>query len=84
VGEWEWRHENGALREKGTFENGEEIGRWQSWYPNGSEAGVGNYANGMRTGEWQWKRDNGEVWRKTVFVEGRDQTYRSESDETDE
>ena len=85
VGDWEWGHENGAIREKGRFEDGDEVGTWQSWYPNGSEAGKGDYANGMRTGDWIWKRENGEEWRRTTFIEGRDQSFRNiDSDEDDD
>ncbi|MCP5023501.1 MAG: hypothetical protein GY930_17240 [bacterium] len=41
-----------CLAQRGSFEDGNRIGKWTMWYPDGSKRGEGEFADNLMTGEW--------------------------------
>ena len=52
-------HENGKIREEGTFKNQEMDGMWTHWFENGMKRTEKNYNNGKITGKWTYWEEDG-------------------------
>ena len=53
IGLWEWRWDNGTLKEAGTFLRGRRSGHWRSWSADGTLESECDFANGAPVGG-QW------------------------------
>lgn len=62
--------DDGAIRRKGQYLNGEKIGLWTTFYPNGEIREEGNYANNVEIGEWSSYNLNGTISAKYSYVKG--------------
>ena len=51
-GPWTFWHENGAVREVGTYIDGIKHGRWLSYWPNHQRKMEGSYEAGQKIGFW--------------------------------
>ncbi|MBE7635106.1 hypothetical protein G1K66_12010 [Tenacibaculum finnmarkense] len=63
VGLWKEYHENGNIKEIGTYDDkGYRTGSWKSYHENGMPYQIGQYSNNMKIGYWEHYHDNGEIW----------------------
>jgi len=66
-------HENGQLKEKGTFNNGEPngpSGLWLRYYENGQLSEKYTYKDGWRNGRYEWYYENGQLKEKGTCKDG--------------
>jgi antitoxin component YwqK of YwqJK toxin-antitoxin module len=66
----EWKHyylENGKLRFKGKFIDGEPDGEQIFYYPNGKVKQVGKYVGGLKEGEWKFYDETGFLFLTILF-----------------
>jgi antitoxin component YwqK of YwqJK toxin-antitoxin module len=72
-------HDNGQLKEKGNYRNGEKEGAWSFHHDNGQLREKGNYRNGEKEGAWSFYHDNGQLREKGNYrnseLEGEWITY---------
>lgn len=66
-GEWLNYWENGRLKDKTTFKNGQLDGAWESYSPESVLKLKGNYKNGYKVGEWTSYFNNGRLKEKQHF-----------------
>ena len=57
-------HDNGQLKEKGNYRNGEKEGAWSFHHDNGQLREKGNYRNSELEGEWITYYYNGQLRKK--------------------
>ena len=57
-------HDNGQLKEKGNYRNGEKEGAWSFHHDNGQLRKKGNYRNSELEGEWITYYYNGQLRKK--------------------
>jgi len=61
-------HENGTLREQGTFENGKKVGEWKRFNDQSQMVAIANFVDGQKHGNWKiW--DNQGVLRYDMSYE---------------
>jgi antitoxin component YwqK of YwqJK toxin-antitoxin module len=63
-GEWTYYHESGAIREKGSYEQGVREGKWTSWCENGKKWSQGCYQQGYPVGTWKFWDESGNVCQR--------------------
>ena len=68
-GLWRFWHENGQLKQEGSYVNGEREGLHRSWHDNGQLKEEGSYVNGKAEGLYRMWHDNGQLEGKGVYKE---------------
>ena len=51
-------YEDGSVRQKGTYKDGELHGEWVSYDQNGEKKAIATYENGQKHGKWFFWEDN--------------------------
>ena len=58
-GPWEWYHENGQLKQKGSYKDGKVTdGPFEVFHRNGELWQKGSYKDGLRDGLWEYHWDH--------------------------
>ena len=67
-------YENGQLKEKHTYKDGERNGLGEIYYKNGQLKFKMNYLDGEQNGLWKYYRENGqeEHWSPTCYQNGEE------------
>ncbi len=69
TGPWKWYAANGAVRQAGRFEKGQQVGLWKRWYGGTDQlCDVGRYVEGKRVGPWTFYDRKGGVRRKQAYA----------------
>lgn len=72
TGTWEYYHNNGALKAKGSFNaEGNKEGPWFYYYDNGLMKEKSNYINGELDGKAEGWFDNGNKWYDGTYAKGK-------------
>ena len=61
---WVGYHDNGRVREKGTYKDGKPDGPWVIYHDNGQLKDKGTFKDGKRDGPWVGYNSDGTVWKK--------------------
>ena len=64
-------YNNGQKRSKGTYKDGEFVGKWTWWYENGQKKYEENYKDGKQDGLWTSWHENGQKWSEGTFKDGK-------------
>ena len=65
-------YDNGKLKQKGSYLNGEKVGSWLSWSENGlliSKTGFDNHGN--RDGKWTVWNNKGDHYAVVLYESGK-------------
>jgi antitoxin component YwqK of YwqJK toxin-antitoxin module len=60
-------YENGQLEEKGFYEFGLKIDKWEKYYKNGKLEQYGNYNQDKKIGEWTYLYPDGKMVAKEIY-----------------
>ena len=64
-------YNNGQKRSKGTYKDGEFVGKWTWWYENGQKWCEGTYKDGKQDGLWTNWHDQTEKSQEGTFKDGK-------------
>lgn len=64
-------YRNGQKALEVNFIKGKRHGPAHGWFPDGSDKLQGEFADDWEALRWVWWREDGSVWRETLFVGGR-------------
>ncbi len=65
-------HQNGQIKEQGTYQNGHRHGEWNFWYDNGQQAGVIHYNQGQRHGRGTAWHRNGQKQGYHIYKDDKE------------
>jgi hypothetical protein len=77
TGYWTFNYPNGALRERGGYEDGHRVGVWEQWFPNGMPRTRGerrydpSRRSSPREGLWTLWHENGRVMAVGPYRAGK-------------
>lgn len=60
-GVWEFFHQNGQIKSKGTYKNGWSVGTWEKFAENGIKTEEMFFENKKRSGIWKYWYNNGDI-----------------------
>ncbi len=67
----ETRYDNGVLKAKGNYLNGQRTGEWQSFYPSGKLWSDESYSNGLAEGKATVYYENGQKMYEGMNAKGQ-------------
>ena len=70
-GPYETYWDNGRLREKGTWKDGELDGPYEEYHENGQLEYGGNYKDGLSEGLWKSYYENGQKYQECDIKDGK-------------